>query len=79
LTAIVARGSVEAELEVGEGAADLLEVTVSRREGRCCPLRDASPYGSCYSLEPITGNRGYVITARDMDDDERRRFKARGK
>lgn len=30
-------------------------------------------------LEPITGNRGYVITARDMDDDERRRFKARGK
>jgi uncharacterized DUF497 family protein len=30
-------------------------------------------------LEPQAGNRGYVITARDMDDGERRRFKARGK
>lgn len=30
-------------------------------------------------LEPQAGNRAYVITARDMDDGERRRFKTRGK
>jgi uncharacterized DUF497 family protein len=30
-------------------------------------------------LEPMSGNRAYVVTARDMTDEERRRFKSRGK
>lgn len=28
-------------------------------------------------LEPISGHRAYVVTARDMTDEEKRRFKSR--
>jgi uncharacterized DUF497 family protein len=41
-------------------------------------LTDAGRY-LLVVLDLMTGNLGYVITARDMDDDERRRFKRRGK
>ncbi|MGH2765511.1 MAG: hypothetical protein ACRDKA_06330 [Actinomycetota bacterium] len=30
-------------------------------------------------LEPLSGNRAYVVTARDMTDGEKRRFKKRGR
>jgi uncharacterized DUF497 family protein len=30
-------------------------------------------------LEPIAGSRAYVVTARDMSDGEKRRFKSKGR
>ena len=69
--------------EVEEAVFDASSL-VHRTRGRDQPryvilgLTDAGRY-LFVVLEPQTGNRAYVITARDMSDGERRRFKARGK